>query len=131
MTSSSPIPKSLGRAVELMGGFDKPTRVGVERIGDDVQRRPGLDELAGVHDGDAVAGLGKHAQVVGDHDEGDAALSDQIGEQGEDLGLHDDIEGGGRLVCDHELGIARQRHRHHHALSLAPRKLVRVAVQAA
>ena len=54
------------------------------------------------------------------------AESDQLLE---DFALRDDIEGGGRLVQDHDLGLERQRHRDHRALSHAAGQLVRIAAQ--
>ena len=44
----------------------------------------------------------------------------------EDLRLHGDVERRGRLVGDQEIGLAQQRHRDHHALAHAARKLVRI-----
>src|SRR5580765_7883955 len=38
------------------------TRVGVPWRADDVERRAGLDQLAGVHHRDPVTGLGEHRQ---------------------------------------------------------------------
>ena len=49
----------------------------------------------------------------------------------EDLRLDGDVERGGRLVGDEEVGLHRQRHRDHHALAHAARELVRVAAQPA
>ena len=47
------------------------------------------------------------------------------------LRLHHDVEGGRRLVGDHERRAARERHRDHHALLLTARQLVRVVVDPA
>ena len=40
--------------------------VGMRRAADDGGDRADLGDAAGVHDGDAVGGLGDHAHVVGD-----------------------------------------------------------------
>ena len=38
-------------------------------------RRPGLDDAAGVHDEDAAAHAGDHAEVVRDDDDGGVVLA--------------------------------------------------------
>ena len=55
----------------------------------------------------------------------------QFAQQVEDLGLHGDVEGGGRLVGDDELRSERQGHGDDDALLLPARELVRVVVEAA
>ena len=45
----------------------------------------------------------------------------------QDLRLHRDVERGGRLVGDQQIGLVGERHRDHHALALAARQLVRIA----
>ena len=54
----------------------------------------------------------------------------QLAHQIEDLRLDGDVERGGRLVGDQELGIAGERHRDHHALAHAAGELVRIVVEA-
>ena len=54
----------------------------------------------------------------------------QLAEQGQDLRLHGDVEGGGRLVGDKDVGLAGQRHGDHHPLALTAGKLVRIGVDA-
>ena len=44
----------------------------------------------------------------------------------EHLGLHGDVEGGGRLVGDEQVGLAGDRHGDHRPLAHAARELVRV-----
>ena len=46
------------------------------------------------------------------------------------LGLDGDVEGGGRLVGDQDVGAVGQRHRDHHPLALAAGELVRVGAEA-
>ena len=45
----------------------------------------------------------------------------------EDLRLHGDVERGGRLVGDQQVGLVGERHRDHHALALAAGELMRIA----
>ena len=49
----------------------------------------------------------------------------------QDLRLHHHVERRRGLVGDDQRRVARERHRDHHPLLLAPRELVRVVVQAA
>ena len=70
--------------------------------------------------------LGDHAQIVGDHDDRRCRRRLHLVHELENLRLNRDIERGRRLVGDQHLRIARQRHRDHHALAHAARKLVRI-----
>ncbi len=45
----------------------------------------------------------------------------------EDLRLHGDVERGGGLVGDQEIGLVGERHRDHHALALTAGELMRIA----
>ena len=58
----------------------------------------------------------------------DAHLVLQLLEQLQHLGLHGDVERGGRLVGDDDVGLHRERHGDHHPLALAAGELVRVLV---
>ena len=61
----------------------------------------------------------------------DAELARQVLHQLQDLRLDGDVERGGRLVGDDQLGIAREPDRDHHPLAHAARELVRILVEAA
>ena len=50
-------------------------------------------------------------------------------QQREDLRLHGDVERGGRLVGDEQVGLVGERHGDHHALALAAGQLVRIAAE--
>ncbi len=101
-------------------------RVGMARPVEQVEHRRFLDLLAGVHHDHPVAALGDDAEVVGDHDHAHAELALQALDQVEDLRLDGDVEGGGRLVGDQQLGLARQRQGDHHALAHAAGELMRI-----
>jgi hypothetical protein len=45
----------------------------------------------------------------------------------DDLRLHRDVERGGRLVGDEQIGLVGERHGDHHALALAAGQLMRIA----
>ena len=53
-----------------------------------------------------------------------------LGEEVEDAGLDGDVERGGRLVGDQDVGAVGQRHGDHHPLALAAGELVRVGGEA-
>ena len=110
---------------------DQATGVGVERPPEQGRHVRLLDDLAGIHDRHAVAHLGDDAQVVGDEDDRGPGLVAQVPHQVEDLGLDRDVQRGRGLVRDEQLGLARQRHRDHHALGHATRHLVRIGIEAA
>jgi hypothetical protein len=84
----------------------------------------------GVHHHHPVGILGDDPHVVGDQHNRSAQRLLQFAHQVEYLGLDCDVEGGGGLICDQQLGIARHRHCDHHALAHAAGKLVRVGVRA-
>ena len=62
-----------------------------------------------------------------DEQVGQPELGLQVGEQAQDLRLHEHVEGGHRLVEHDDLGLQRERTRDRDALALAARQLVRVA----
>ena len=72
--------------------------------------------------------LRDHAHVVRDDDHRRSVLDLEAIDQREDLGLDRHVERGGRLVGDQQVGVARERHRDHHALAHAAGELVGVVV---
>jgi hypothetical protein len=57
-----------------------------------------LDDLAGIHDADAIGHLDRHADVVGDEDHAEVELALQLPDQEKNLDLHGRVERRGRLV---------------------------------
>ena len=94
-----------------------------------LDRTAGLDDLTGVHHGDVVADVGDDAEVVADDDHREPGVADQSTQQAEDLGLHGDVERGGRLVGDQQLRLPGQRQRDGDPLGHAAGELVRVGLQ--
>jgi hypothetical protein len=72
----------------------------VPRGAQDLVRRPLLDDASLVHDQDAVGPVGRHAQVMGDHQDAGAQVVRQVLEMVEHLPLDGHVEGAGRLVGD-------------------------------
>ena len=91
---------------------------------------PLLDDLSGVHHADPIGELAHDAEIVGDEQHRHAEPLLDVLEQFQDLRLHRDVERGGRLVGDQQIGLVRQGHGDHHALALAAGELMRIARQA-
>ena len=66
--------------------------------------------------GHGAADFGHHTEVMGHEQNSRAVALPQTLDQLQHLALHGDIEGGGRLIGDHETRIAGERHRDQHAL---------------
>ncbi len=110
--------------VEAGQALEQPQRVRVPRILKQFGDRRLLDELARVHDGHLVGGLGDDAEVVRDEQDGHVPLGLELAEQVQDLRLNGHVEGGGRLVGDEQFGIAREGHGDHGPLPHAAGHLV-------
>ena len=72
------------------------------RLLDDLPHRADLGDAPGIHDGDAVGGLGDDAHVVRHQHDGGAVIAAETLEQGDDLRLDRDVERRRRLVGDDE-----------------------------
>ena len=81
------------------------------------------------HHVDAVGHAAHDAKVVRDQQHGHAELALQRLQELEDLRLDGDVERGGRLVGDQQIGLVGQRHGDHDPLTLAAGELVRVGVE--
>ena len=66
---------------------------------------------------------------MADEHDGDAEAAAHVVQELEDLSLHGDVEGRGRLVAQQHLGLGGQRHGDEHALAHASRELVREGVR--
>ena len=104
--------------------------VRVERVRVEREDVRALDDSPGVHHVHPIAEAGCDTEVVGDQENADPALRNEVVEERKDTGLGRDVEGRGGLVRDQDLGVPAQRHRHHHALSHPSRELVRVRIDA-
>ena len=93
--------------------------------------RAALDQARRIHHVHAVGVARDDAEVVRDDDDRDAEPARQILHQLEDLRLDGDVERGGRLVGDEQLGIAGKADGDHHALAHAARELMRILVEPA
>src|SRR5262245_66474703 len=87
-----------------------------------------LDYAAQVHDRDARRQVLDHSEVVADEDVGETEVAPQVHEQVQDLRLYRDVEGGGRLVAHHDLGLGDESAGDGDALALAAGELARIVV---
>ena len=122
--------RSSERRAEARHRAEQRLRVGMARLREQVLDGGLLDLAAGIHDDDALGHLGDDAEVVRDEDDGGAGLGLELAHEIEDLRLHGDVERGGRLVGDQQLGIAGERHGDHDALAHAAGQLVRILLEA-
>src|SRR5581483_1138974 len=95
------------------------------RVGDELLRRPALDDLAAVHQQDRVGDGAGEPHLVGDAEHGHA-VARQLDHHVEHFLDHLRVERRGRLVEQHDLGLHAQRAGDRHALLLAARQLARI-----
>ena len=107
-------------------GAQQAHGVGVAGLVEDVVYRPLLHDLAGIHDGDLVADLSHHAQVVGDEDNAHVSLLLELLHELQNLGLNGHVQSSGGLVGNQQLGVADEAHGDHDTLAHAAGELVRV-----
>src|SRR5712671_3082024 len=88
-----------------------------------------LDDLAEIHDGDAVADVLDDGEVVGDEQIRKPELALQIAQQVDHLSLHRDVERRDRLIADDQARVERQRASDADTLALATGEFVREAVE--
>src|SRR5579859_1015742 len=120
----------LARLIQPGDGLQQTQRVRVARVVEDLVGGAGFDDVAGIHDVDAIGDARDNTQVVGDHDDRHAQLLAQTLDQVQNLGLNRHVERGRRLVSQQELRFAAEGHGNHDALTHAARELVRVIVDA-
>ena len=80
-----------------------------------------------LHDDDVVGDLAHDGQVVGDEQVGQLQLGLQVGQQAQDLGLDQHVQGGDRLVEDDDLRLEGEGPGDGDALALTAGELVGVA----
>src|SRR5262249_27626178 len=105
-----------------------PARVWVPRVREDLTHRAFLDDLAAVHDADAVAHARDAAEIVTDEQDRGPMASTQLAHEVEHRGLDRDVEARRGLVHDQERRTGDERHRDDDALLLTAGKLMRIAL---
>ena len=87
-----------------------------------------LDQVAQVHNADAVRNMADNSQVMRHKNVGKAQFFLQVSKQVDDLRLDGNVQGRNRLVADDQLRVARQRAGNTQALTLAAGHFMRVTV---
>ena len=119
------------RPVEPRNRAQQAHRIGMARTVEHVVGVALFDQPRGIHHDDAVGVARHHAEIMRDHDQRDIQLARQVLHQFEDLRLDGDVERGGRLVGDDQLGIAGEPDRDHDALAHAAGELMRILLEPA
>ena len=101
--------------------------VGMARAAQHFARHTRLGQAPRVKHGDAVAQPIDDAEIVADQQHGQAASLSKLVEQGQDLRLDRDVQRGGGLVEQKQVGLAGQRRGDADALLHAAGQLVRIA----
>jgi hypothetical protein len=101
----------------------------VLRAGEEGELVGELDDLAEMHDGNAMVDMLDHREIVRDEEVGEAELALQVSQQIDHLRLHRDVERRHRLVADDKARMQCQRAGNADPLALAAGKFVQVAVQ--
>ena len=116
---------ALGQRIQQRAG------VNVLRVADHRLGWSFLDDLAFVHDVNAVAELCDHGEIVGDQQHGGVGGRGAFFQEAQDLRLHRNVQRRGGLVGDDQLRAAGERHRDHHPLAHAAGEFVRISVEGA
>lgn len=82
--------------------------------------RHDLDDPAMLHDGQPVAHMRHHREVMADHHIGQIMFGAQIGQQIEDLGLYADVQRACRFIQQKQPGLCRQSARDRHRWRCPP-----------
>src|SRR5262245_45404485 len=117
-------------AAKLGHGAEQCAGVGMFRRAEKIAYGAHLHDASGVHHRHLIAHLRDNPEVVGDKDQCNTGLLLNIHEQVQILRLNGDIEIGGGLVGDYELGPAGKRDGANDALAHAPAHLVGIAAHA-
>ena len=117
------------RRIGLRLGREQRARIRMLGRGEHALDRALLDDLAALHHADPVGELAHDAEIVGDEQHRHAEPRLDVFQELQDLRLHRDVERGGRLVGDQQIGLVGERHGDHHALALAAGQLVRIAAE--
>ena len=115
----------------IHGGYGGKKRLGVgmNRGAADRLRPSQLNDLPQIHDGDPVAHVADHPQVMGDEEIGQVKLPLQALQQIEDLSPYGNIQGRNRLIRDHKPWLQNQRPGDSDPLPLSAAEFMRVAGQ--
>ena len=101
----------------------------MERRGEKIFCVTRFHDLTCVHNGDFIRQFAGGGNIMGDEDESCAEFLLDALEHVHDVGLREQVEGGGRLIEDDQAGAGDERHRQRHALAHPAAQLKRIAIQ--
>ena len=111
--------RAKGFAFEDVGDAEEAGDAGGDGVLEHVWTVANLEDLAGVHDGNAVADVAGLGEVVGDHEHGEIQISDEAAEFAAEGEGHAFVEGGEGFVEQERLGAADEGTGQGGALGLA------------
>ena len=117
--------------VRLRLGGKKRARIRVSGRGKDPFDGAVFDDLAFLHHADLLRDLAHDAEVVGDEQKRHTEPFLDVLQKFDDLRLDGNVERGGRLVGDQQVGFVGERHGDHDALALPSGQLMRIAAEPA
>ena len=91
-----------------MGRPQKPLRIGVPRVVENILDRSVFDLAPGVHHHHALRRLGHHSEIMSDEENRHAQVGLQPVDECQHLRLHRHIERGGRLVGNEKMRLTTE-----------------------
>ena len=121
----------VGNVVDAGDGVHQALRIGVAggAVGEDHLGGGLLDDLTAVHNDHVVCHLIDNTQIMGDKDDCGTVIALQVVHQTQDLSLNGNVQSGGGLVRDQNLGTAGQSHCDHNTLAHTTGQLVGILTQ--
>ena len=116
----------LNVAIDHGLGRHQANRIRMRRVQEYILGRALLNHAAGVHDYHIVGHFRDYTQIMCYQHYRGIDLILQIAQQVEYLRLNGNVQSRCRLVCDYQLGVARQCHCNHYALTHTARQLMGV-----
>jgi len=107
-------------------GIQQTSRIWMRRRPEDCLLGGKFHQIACIHDCYMVGDLRDHRQIMGYEQNCQSEAAPEIGEQFEYLCLDSDVQCGGRLVGDQQLGAIHNRYGDHDSLTHAARELMRI-----
>ena len=111
-------------------GINQCLRVVMLRVGKNIRRQSLFHHLTAPHDANAAGNPAHNVQIMGDEHHRHAKPRLQPRHQIQNFRLNGHIQRGRRLIRDQDIGVIRQGHRDHHALTLTAGKFMRIASHA-
>jgi hypothetical protein len=112
--------------IRFRDGRKKGPSIRMQRVLEEFVARGKLDDVAIIHDGDAIAEIFDDRKVMSDEEHGETHLFLEVIEQVDDLSPNRDVEGADRFVANEELRIHDESSGDADALTLTTAEFVGV-----